>query len=396
MLYLLYLFWYALVRDYVGVDHILQRYFFSLGGLYVKVAQMLSVVHENSINDDYQYILGRQRRIAPHHCPEIDHDYFDNCLKDVKNPEFVCAGSFAYIYRGTWHGKSVAIKILRPNIQDSLNSTCAWINQLLSIVDFICPSLIAVKRWHTIEQLLTNSCDLNAEAENTRRYQTILRGKYVRVPKIYKHRSDYIIMEFVEGKSISKVKDKLKKSVLTKRLLKSCFNTFFNHGMCPSDIHPDNVLVGKDGNMVMVDFGMLSSFSDEVTEHGCVFLSYFTCKMYKNAYRYFKTNLAYFPETYDAELLKTSWIEIMKEEAVYTNDFSMSSLLLKLSSWGYQHNVIMRPEYTEIWFFLMNFQHTINQLDPNLRFLPLSLRLNSTTKITKKVLGNYVRHIGKN
>ena len=46
MFYLIQIFWFSFVKNYSALDFALQKYLFQLGGVYIKIAQMLSLQTE--------------------------------------------------------------------------------------------------------------------------------------------------------------------------------------------------------------------------------------------------------------------------------------------------------------------------------------------------------------
>jgi serine/threonine protein kinase len=80
----------------------------------------------------------------------------------------------------------------------------------------------------------------------------------------------YFVMDFVEGETLKSYVSKNGRLTLLKALpimegLMNALEYVHNKGMLHRDIKPDNVLVDKDGNVVLIDFGSARQFTEGYT-----------------------------------------------------------------------------------------------------------------------------------
>ncbi|MGB9928672.1 MAG: ABC1 kinase family protein [Methanosarcina sp.] len=193
---------------------------------------------------------------------------------DSFDPDPIACGSIAQVYRGVLEGKPVAVKILRPNLIDTINID-------LSILDDFKPimkKLLGVGKNFDIDaflleirEMLTREVDLRIEAVNIRRFEDNFKNvKNVAVPKIY---SDYcstnvLTMEFIKGIQVKDVIDmqlpQSKKSEYTRTITKSYLKQVYIDGFYHADPHGGNMLVEENDTIAFIDFGAVGSIDDEL------------------------------------------------------------------------------------------------------------------------------------
>ncbi|MCQ1536721.1 AarF/ABC1/UbiB kinase family protein [Methanosarcina sp. KYL-1] len=193
---------------------------------------------------------------------------------DSFNPEPIASGSIAQVYRGVLDGKPVAVKILRPNLIDSINTDLSILDDLKPIVK----KVVGLGNKFDIDaflleirEMLTREVDLRIEAVNMRRFEDNFKSvKNVAVPKVY---SDYcsanvLTMEFVEGVQVKDVVDmpvpQSKKSEYTRTITKSYLKQVYIDGFYHADPHGGNMLVREDDTVTFIDFGAVGSIDDEL------------------------------------------------------------------------------------------------------------------------------------
>lgn len=196
---------------------------------------------------------------------------------DSFDPEPIACGSIAQVYKGILEGKPVAVKILRPNLIDTINID-------LSILDDFKPILKKVLGLGSnfdidaflleIREMLTREVDLRTEAVNMRRFEDNFKNvKNVSVPKIY---PDYcsvnvLTMEFIQGTQIKDIINmpvpQSKKSEYTRTITKSYLKQVYIDGFYHADPHGGNMLVEENDTIAFIDFGAVGSIDDELKKN---------------------------------------------------------------------------------------------------------------------------------
>ncbi len=189
----------------------------------------------------------------------------------------IASGSIAQVYKGVLDGEPVAVKILRPNLIDIINTDLSIIDDFKPIVKKV---LGIGKNFdidaflEEIRDMLTREVDLRIEAMNMRRFGDNFKNeKKVSVPKIYPDycSANVLTMEFIEGVQIKDVIDMdiqgSKKSEYTRIITRSYLKQVYIDGFYHADPHGGNMLVREDGSIAFIDFGAVGSIDDELKKN---------------------------------------------------------------------------------------------------------------------------------
>ncbi len=193
------------------------------------------------------------------------------------DPNPIACGSIAQVYKGVLEGKPVAVKILRPNLIDTINID-------LSILDDFKPvmkKILGVGENFDIDaflleirEMLTREVDLSIEAVNIRRFEDNFKNvKNVAVPKIYPEycSTNVLTMEFINGTQIKDITDmqvpQSKKSEYTRTITKSYLKQVYIDGFYHADPHGGNMLVEENDTIAFIDFGAVGSIDDELQKN---------------------------------------------------------------------------------------------------------------------------------
>ncbi len=196
---------------------------------------------------------------------------------DSFDPNPIACGSIAQVYKGVIEGKPVAVKILRPNLIDTINID-------LSILDDFKPVMKKILGLEgnfdinafllEIREMLTREVDLRIEAVNMRRFEDNFKNvKNVAVPEIYEDycSANVLTMEFIEGTQIKDIIDisvpQSKKSEYTRTITKSYLKQVYIDGFYHADPHGGNMLVEENDTIAFIDFGAVGSIDDELKKN---------------------------------------------------------------------------------------------------------------------------------
>jgi ubiquinone biosynthesis protein len=175
---------------------------------------------------------------------------------DSFDPNPIAFGSIAQVYKGVIEGKSVAVKILRPNLIDTINIDFS----ILKDFKIIIKKVFGIENKFDIDaflieirEMLTRELDLRIEAINIRRFENNFKNvKNITVPKIY---PDYcsanaLTMEFIQGIQIKDIiniqKPQSKKSEYARTITKSYLKQVYIDGFYHVDPHGGNMIVQED------------------------------------------------------------------------------------------------------------------------------------------------------
>lgn len=250
-----------------------------LGPIFVKFGQMLST-RPDLLPDDIALELARlQDQVPPFPVDEavaiMEQEYGESM--DIHFRDFdrvpVASASVAQVHFAHLHdGTEVAVKILRPGIQQLIERDVALLYTLAKL---------ALRYWDEAKRLrpvevvdefaktLHDELDLMREAANASQLRINFEGDdRLYVAKVYwDHcRRRVMVMERIHGIPVSDI-DALKKAgVDLKQLAESGAEIFFTQafrdGFFHADMHPGNIFVTPDGQYRAVDFGIMGSLSE--------------------------------------------------------------------------------------------------------------------------------------
>ena len=186
----------------------------------------------------------------------------------------IASGSIAQVYKGIIEGKPVAVKIIRPNLIDTINIDLSILDDFKLVIKKV---LGIGKKFNVdaflleIREMLTREFDLRTEAVNMRRFEDNSKNvKNVSVPQIY---PDYcsvnvLTMEFIQGIQIKDIINmpvpQSKKSEYTRTITKSYLKQVYIDGFYHADPHGGNMIVQEDDTIAFIDFGAVDSIDDDL------------------------------------------------------------------------------------------------------------------------------------
>ena len=171
----------------------------------------------------------------------------------------------------------MAVKILRPNLIDTINIDLSILNDFKPVMkkilgvggNFDIDAFLL-----EIREMLTREVDLRIEAVNMRRFEDNFKSvKNVAVPKIYPDycSTNILTMEFIQG---TQVKDIIytpvpqsKKSEYTRTITRSYLKQVYIDGFYHADPHGGNMIVREDDSIAFIDFGAVGSIDDELKKN---------------------------------------------------------------------------------------------------------------------------------
>ncbi|HWQ96099.1 MAG TPA: AarF/ABC1/UbiB kinase family protein [Candidatus Methylomirabilis sp.] len=183
------------------------------------------------------------------------------------NREQIASASIGQVYRATLsEGEEVAVKVMRPGIEDIIEIDLAI---MMNMARFVEKHIKESKFFNLVgfvdefSRIIRLETDYLHEAQNADRFYSNFQGSsIVKIPKMYwEYTTKHVIcQEFSEGIRITDIKqlevaglDKKKISTdLANAYLKMVFEDNFFH----ADPHPGNILVSREGKIIFLDFGM--------------------------------------------------------------------------------------------------------------------------------------------
>ena len=267
----------------------------------------------------------------------------------------VAAASIAQVHFAELQdGRQVAVKVRRDHIGKTIESDLAILALLASLFDRYFPEYRRLKAPQVIEEFATTirgELNLRAEAAHCTRFaQNFAEIDGVRVPEVlwdYTH-SSVLTSERIIG---IKIDDKAALEAAGHDCLKLCekaaeifFHMVFVDGYFHADMHPGNIFVDADGEIVFVDFGIVGRLDMKSRRYIADMLLAFLKEDYRRAAEV-HVEAGYVP----ADTNVSAFEDAMREVAVPIfnrplADISIAELLLVMFSVTERFQMETRPE----------------------------------------------------
>jgi ubiquinone biosynthesis protein len=187
------------------------------------------------------------------------------------DPVLLGSASIGQVYKARLHGgEVVAIKVQRPEALGRVEADLALMRDLAALLDtrfgdriFLSVSELVAE----FEGVIRRELDYESEAQNARRFAVNFAGTPVKIPKVYTELSTkkVLTMEFIEGTRFYNVRPLLLTPAERRRIAtmgaETIFKMVFEDGFFHGDPHPANLVLTPQGDLALLDFGMVGFMS---------------------------------------------------------------------------------------------------------------------------------------
>lgn len=286
-----------LVGGPVGLRETLQR----LGPTFIKLGQFLALRPDIVPQEYCDELMGLLDHVPPFPWEEarsilVAHFGRDPSeVVELINPRPVAAGSLAQVHFARLkNGDEVAVKILRPNIEQRVKRDLRWASRLARLLELGRVSLVSAPS-ELLEELsgwMMQEIDLARELANlTRLYELGGRDASQKIPRPYPELSGprVLVSEFLRGIPVSEIlaanrserqddRDRVVElgvrwNRLAENLIHATLTQVFRHHFFHADVHPGNLLVLPGDVIGYVDFGLCDSVDETVRKEQIRYLS---------------------------------------------------------------------------------------------------------------------------
>jgi glutamate-1-semialdehyde 2,1-aminomutase len=264
------------VRRDVAVSGVVRSYLLRMGPLYMKAGQVLATqsgLLSKQATDEFRSFFCDLPPMGRSALEQTVRRTFRRPVGEVfETFEWtpVAVGSVAQVHRATLPGgQRVAVKVVKRGVRERLWASGRVIAGLLRLGDLV----PAIRRldgpamFGELRPLLVDQCDMVGEARTQLRCRdNFAKHPYVRVPDPILHlcSPDVLVMEYMDGAPGQYPESvPASRAQLAQRLMDTFYSAIFFHGFYHVDPHPGNLLFTEDGGLVLLDFGLFGSLTED-------------------------------------------------------------------------------------------------------------------------------------
>ncbi len=354
-----------------------------LGPIFVKFGQALSTRKDLLPEDIADELVKLQDRVPPF-AKETAQQIIENELGmpivaafASFDPEPLASASVAQVHAAELHdGKQVVVKVLRPDIEEGIQSDIGLLYELARIAEKFwidARRLRATEVVAEFEKTTLDELDLMREAANAAKLRRNFEGSdLLYIPEIYWDytRRKVMVMERIHGIPVGEI-EQLKKGgadfkLLAERGVEIFFTQVFRDNFFHADMHPGNIFVDIPGKYVAVDFGIIGSLS--LTDQHYLaenFLAFFNRDYRKVAVMHVESG--WVPSNTRIEEFESAIRSVC--EPIFEKplkDISFGLLLLRLFQTARRFDMRVQPQLVLLQKTLLNIEGLGRQLYPEL------------------------------
>jgi ubiquinone biosynthesis protein len=355
----------------------------TLGPIFVKFGQVLSTRRDLLPLDMADELARLQDRVPPF-APDLAIEEIRRSLGRPVEEMFanferepVASASIAQVHIARLKdGREVAVKVLRPRVEQAIARDVALLETAADMVMFLWADGRRLKPREVVAEFsrhLDEELDLMQEAANASQLRRNFTGSpLLLVPEVH---WDYcsqrvMVMERMHGTPISQVETLRRKGVdipaLAKAGVEIFFTQVFRHGFFHADMHPGNILVSDDGKYVALDFGIMGALTDVDKNYLAQnFLAFFNRDYRRVAQAHLEAG--WVPAGTRLDAFESAIRAVC--EPVFARplkEIYFGKLLLRLFQTSRRFNVEIQPQLVMLQKTLLNIEGLGRELDPEL------------------------------
>nr|WP_303657323.1 2-polyprenylphenol 6-hydroxylase [Asticcacaulis aquaticus] len=356
------------------------RAFESLGPAFIKLGQVLST-RGDIFGDEFIRDLAHLKDQLPPFDQATAKRLIEEALEQpvesifIEFGEVIGAASIAQAHRAILKdGRKVAVKVLRPRIEQIIADDIAMMTLAAKLIAFFAP---ATRRLEpeafvgTVAQSLLLELDLRLEASAADELGAIINAEpYMSAPKIVWHyvAKRALVIEWAPGIPLSRpealTQPGLEPKAMADNLIRAFLSQALNHGVFHADLHEGNLFCQAPDKLTAIDFGIVGRLKPPEQLYLAEMLWGFLRRNYRRvAEVHFEAG--YVPKHHDvaafAQALRAVGEPVLGRAAT---EVSMGRLLGQLFDITAQFDMHLRPELVLLQKTMVSVEGVARRLYP--------------------------------
>ena len=296
-------------------------------------------------------------------------------------PTPIAAASLSQVHKTILpSGETVAVKIQRPDIKETIELDLEILEDLAALVEshfsdgwIYHPKLMVAE----FKKAIRKELDFTNEVHNFEKFRANFKDiDYIKVPKIYWEMttSEVLTMEFIEGTKINEItqekyKDVFEPAEVAKRGAEAILKQILEDGFFHADPHPANLFVQPPATIIMLDVGMVGYLDKETVINGAKLLQAIINKNLDQSLRSLE-NLGVIIKEFDRHLLRQDLKELFERYlGVPLKNLEISKVSQDIIEIMVRHNLVLPTNLALMVKALSMVETTGRQLYPDFDML---------------------------
>lgn len=363
----------------------------ALGPTFIKFGQIMSTRPDLIPTELVRELETLQDRVAPLPYSEV-RAQIQSQLKQLPEALFasfdetpLASASIAQVHRAVLKtGEQVVVKVQRPGIRRKIDSDINILYFLAKQAQDIVPEVRLFDLLGMIsefEQSIQRETSFVIEAQNIERFRKnfgitdlpLAPKPKVYIPRVYKEFSteQVLTMEFIEGRKITQlIGSGADLAPLARSFLDAAFQMLYVDGFFHGDAHPGNVFVTNDGQVALIDFGMVGRLSQEMREKVIdIIFGLLREDMASVARTFYELGM---PEgRVDYQAFEADCIETLEQEVVGRplQEIQIGTLFRKICEGAIKYRIRMPADFTMMFKAMVTAEGMAKMIAPNVNVI---------------------------